>query len=154
MIVVSDTSAITALLQIGRAELLASIYGQVFIPVAVQNELTATHPNLPQFIEAVPVIDTGYRTRLLTELDLGEAEAIVLARQLNADELLMDEVEGRRIARREGIHVIGLLGVVLEAKGRGHIKSAREVIEELENGARFYIAEPVKQAILRSAGEL
>jgi predicted nucleic acid-binding protein len=38
MIVVSDTSPITALLQIGRIELLSSIYGEVFIPRAVSDE--------------------------------------------------------------------------------------------------------------------
>jgi len=49
-------------------------------------------------------------------VDAGEAEAIELARELHADQLLMDERKGRRLAVQEGIPVIGLLGVVLLAR--------------------------------------
>lgn len=38
MIVVSDTSPLTALLQIGKADLLPSLFGEVFIPPAVHDE--------------------------------------------------------------------------------------------------------------------
>ena len=53
MIVVSDTSAVTSLLQIGRGELLYRIYGDIFIPEAVQQGLLVAHPTLPGFIESV-----------------------------------------------------------------------------------------------------
>jgi predicted nucleic acid-binding protein len=137
MIVVSDTSAITALLQIGQAELLSALYGDVFIPEAVRDELTATHKQLPVFIRVVPVADHAYRARLLKELHAGEAEAVVLAREIKADNLLMDELNGRRVAMREGVHVIGLLGVVLEAKLRGLIPSAMKISERLEREAHL-----------------
>lgn len=91
--------------------------------------------------------------RLLAELDFGEAEAIVLAKELHADELLMDESSGRRVAMREGVPVIGLLGVLLEAKGRGLIGSVGILIERLEREAGFYVASRVKDIILREAGE-
>lgn len=154
MIVVSDTSAITALLQIGQAELLARVYGDVFVPEAVRDELTRAHAKLPEFIRVVPIVSTADLVRLLTELDEGEAEAIILAKELKADDLLMDEMDGRRIAIREGVHVIGLLGVILEAKGRGFIPAVRPLIEALESRARFYVAESVKKIILTEAGEL
>jgi predicted nucleic acid-binding protein len=154
MIVVSDTSAITALLQIGQAELLSALYGNVFIPEAVRNELTATHTQLPNFIRVVPVADNAYCARLLQELDAGEAEAIVLAKETKADNLLMDELDGRRVAMREGVHVIGLLGVVLEAKLRGLIPSAIKISERLEREAHFHVADSIKETIYRAAGEL
>ena len=50
MIVVSDTSALTSLIQIRRINLLATLYGDIFIPKAVQDELLQTHPVLPEFI--------------------------------------------------------------------------------------------------------
>lgn len=153
MIVVSDTSPITALLQIGRIELLASIYGEVFIPRAVSEELAVVHAALPEFVHVLPVTDTAYRSRLLLELDEGEAEGIVLAKELKADELLMDEKEGRRVAEREGLHVIGLLGVLLDAKLGGMLPSLRDAIEQLEREAHFYIAQELKDTILREAGE-
>lgn len=154
MIVVSDTSAITALLQIGQAELLSRVYGDVFVPEAVHEELARAHAKFPEFIRVVPIASTVDLYRLLAELDEGEAEAIILAKELKADDLLMDEVDGRRIATREGVHVIGLLGVLLEAKGRGFIPAVHPLIEALENEAHFYVTESVKKIILKEAGEL
>jgi uncharacterized protein len=154
MIVVSDTSAITALLQIEQAELLSALYGDVYIPKAVRDELAAAHNQLPAFIRVVPVADNAYCARLLKELDAGEAEAIVLAKEIKADNLLMDELDGRRVAQREGVHVIGLLGVVLEAKLRGLIPSAVTISERLEREAHFRVADSIKETIYRAAGEL
>jgi len=154
MIVVSDTSAITALLQIGQAELLSALYGDVFIPEAVRDELTATHKQLPVFIRVVPVADHAYRARLLNELHAGEAEAVVLAREIKADNPLVDELNGRRVAIREGVHVIGLLGVVLEAKLRGLIPSAMKISERLEREAHFHVADSIQKTIFLAAGEL
>jgi len=51
MIVVSDTSAVTSFLQIGRGELLSRIYVDIFIPEAVQRELLVTHPELTTELE-------------------------------------------------------------------------------------------------------
>jgi len=154
MIVVSDTSAITSLLQIGREELLSRIYSDVFIPEAVRNELLMEHSAIPEFIRCRSASDRAEVQRLLAELDLGEAEAIILAKELKADELLIDETAGRRIAAREGVNVIGLLGVLLEAKGRGIISSVRQIAEELETKAGFRLSNAVKEMFFREAGEL
>jgi predicted nucleic acid-binding protein len=154
MIVVSDTSAITSLLQIGREELLSRIYSDVFIPEAVRDELLREHSAIPEFIRCRSASDRAEVQRLLAELDLGEAEAIILAKELKADELLIDETAGRRIAAREGVNVIGLLGVLLEAKGRGIISSVRQIAEELETKAGFRLSNAVKEMFFREAGEL
>jgi predicted nucleic acid-binding protein len=154
MIVVSDTSAITSLLQIGRADILTRIYSEIFIPGAVRDELLQGHSSIPDFIQYRAVADHAGVQRLLAELDLGEAEAIILAKELNADELLIDETLGRRVATREGVNVIGLLGVLLEAKGRGVVNSVREIAEELETKAGFRLSKTVKEILYREAGEL
>jgi hypothetical protein len=154
MIVVSDTSAITALLQIDQIELLARIYHEVFIPHAVQRELLVTHLHLPKFIQSRQIANQPDFVRLAAELDEGEAEAIILAKELKADDLLMDETLGRRVAMREGVHVIGLLGVLLEAKARGYVPGLRNLIRDLETKAHFHISPELKHAILREVGEL
>ncbi len=41
MIIVSKTSPISNLAQVGRLEILQPIYGKIIIPTAVYNELTA-----------------------------------------------------------------------------------------------------------------
>jgi len=154
MIVVSDTSAISALLKIGRVDLLAGIYGKVFIPEAVRRELLVVHSEIPGFISTHTIADHAFFSRLHREIDEGEAEAIVLAKELRADELLIDEMAGRLVAMREGIHVIGLLGVILESKLSGLVPSVRKIIEQLENETSFHIGDSIKETVLRAAGEL
>jgi hypothetical protein len=129
MIVVSDTSVITSLIHIGREQLLAELHGQVLIPPAVQLELSRTHVQIPGFLEVWPVRDLASVARLKIELDQGEAEAIVLAKETKADLLLIDEKLGRQIAVREGLRISGLLGLCVDAKLSGRISSLRELVE-------------------------
>ena len=153
MIVVSDTTSITSLLQIGQCELLFRLYGEVLIPQAVHRELLPAHPVLPDFLHVEAARNRAEVQRLQSELDLGEAEAIVLAREKTADLLLMDEADGRRVALREGVSIIGLLGVLVRAKRSGLIGSVRELTARLEDVADFRVAAEVKEVIFRSAGE-
>lgn len=153
MIVVSDTSAITSLIQIGRADLLAQIYGEVIIPEAVQGELQVLHQTLPPFVRMQKISNLKHFQRLVAVVDEGEAEAIVLAKEINADELLIDEADGRQIALEEGLRIIGLLGVLIEAKQRGFILSVRQVTGELENTATFHVSDAVKEIIFHAANE-
>lgn len=154
MIVVSDTSAITSLLQVGRAALLEDLYQEVLIPEAVQKELLRVHPSLPSFLHSEAVLNDREVQRLLAELDLGEAEAIALAKERKADLLLMDELEGRRVARREGVRYVGLLGVLIQARQLGKIASLRQVITDLETIAGFHLSEEIKAAAFTKVGEL
>lgn len=84
---------------------------------------------------------------------MGEAEAIELAKELRADRLLIDERKGRRLAPLEGVPVIGLLGVVLLAKRRQLIPSARALLQRLETEAGMYLSEDIRNAALRTVGE-
>lgn len=132
MIVVSDTSAITSLLQIDRLDLLQKLHKRVLIPCAVGRELSRSHQTIPTFIEICEVLNRQMVAQLETELDLGEAEAIVLAKERKADLLLIDEKIGRRIALREGIRISGLMALLVEAKHLRMILSVREVVIQLK----------------------
>jgi predicted nucleic acid-binding protein len=153
MIIVSDTSAVTSLLQIGRLAILPSLYQDVVIPVEVAFELRRFHTALPDFIQVLPVTDRARLTKLQSELDLGEAAAIALMLEGKGDLLLMDERRGRKVAAREGLTVVGVIGVLVEARQRGLITSLAEVIGELEAIAGFRISPGLKQRILQAAGE-
>ncbi len=153
MIVVSDTSPITALLTIQQIDLLARLYGEVKIPPAVAEELLAYHTELPGFIQTIPITSSLLLDQLKSQLDRGEAEAIVLAKALHADLLLIDESLGREAARHEHLPVIGLMGVLLIAKKKGLIASLRDLIERLDVEAGFYLSRPVKEKVLAAAGE-
>jgi uncharacterized protein len=153
MIVVSDTSPITTLIKIGKVDLLQKLYGGVLIPEAVREELFRSHASLPDFFQCTPVGNRSAVEQLLKEIDRGEAEAIVLAMEKRAL-LLIDEIEGRDVAAREGLRFIGLLGVLDQAKLNGLILSVKDTLREIEANTNFFLSEEMKNRALKRAGEL
>ena len=153
MIVVSDTSPVTALLTVGKADLLRTLFSDVVVPEAVRDELKRSHPRLPDWLRVVRVQDRERAEAYRHEVDPGEAEAIALARELGADRLLIDERRGRKLAVREGVSVIGLVGVVLLARSRGLIPSARDLLQRLESEAGVYLTPELRERALASVGE-
>ncbi len=162
MIVVSNTSPLTNLAAIGQLDLVRQLYAHLYIPLAVWEELRAPGVNWPgqdqvttaSWIERRLVGDRAVVTALRRDLDGGEAEAIALALELNADLILLDEKEGRHAARRLGLRVTGVGGVLLEAKAAGAISAVRPSLDALRWTAGFYLNETVYQYLLLLAGEL
>lgn len=153
MIVVSDTSPITTLLQIGKADLLCRLYGEVLIPEAVRTELARWHEALPEFLKCPLVKNRSAVERLRAQLDIGEAEAIVLAHEAHAELLLIDEHAAREVAAKEGLRCIGLAGVLVEAKRRAFISSLRDVLRDVEQRTTFFLSEQTKNLAIQQAGE-
>lgn len=153
MIIVSDTSPLTALLTVGTAELLPRLFGEVIIPEAVRDELLRSHAALPAWLRVEAVKNSAETARFAMVVDAGEAEAIELAKEMHADRLLMDERKGRRLAAQEGIPVIGLVGVVLLAKRNRLIPSARALLQRLEHDAGMYLTDELREQALQSVGE-
>ena len=153
MIVVSDTSALTSLIQIQRLNILFRLYDSVVIPTAVRDELLNFHSTIPKEIRVAAVTEAASVARLSSELDLGEAEAIVLAREINADLILIDEAHGRQIAVAEGFKIIGTLGVLIQArKDRILEEPLAPILDELSS-IDFFISEELREGVLRAVGE-
>jgi predicted nucleic acid-binding protein len=123
--VVSDTTAVTTLLKVGRADWLADLFGQVLIPAAVERELRQHHDVLPACCAVRRVADSERLRRLLAQADPGEAEAICLAVETNAQVLLIDDKKGRRLAEAEGVRCLGLPALVLAATNGGSSRRSR-----------------------------
>ena len=87
------------------------------------------------------------------ELDKGEAEAKALATEIQADVLLIDEREGRSLARQAGLPVRGVLGILIRAKAKAEIDSVRAEIEALRSRAGFFVAPSLEAEVLRNVGE-
>jgi uncharacterized protein len=122
VIVVADTSPPNYLIQIDCAELLNQLYHEIYVPIAVWEELC--HPGAPaavrQWVVQQPPWIALRATHSSSDLELsildrGESEAIQVALELNAGTLLMDERRGWLEANRRGLTVTGTLGVLLLA---------------------------------------
>ncbi len=149
MIVVADSSPLIALARIGRLELLHELFGLLLVPEAVWQELTAVDDGRAgvaelmkaAWLERRGVQDQSLVSLLRQNLGAGESEAIVLARESGADVLLMDESLGRAAAKRLGLPVTGLVGVLIEARERGLLADASDLIRQLREQAGFWISD-------------
>ena len=85
-------------------------------------------------------------------LDRGEAEVLTLAEESSARLVIIDELAGRRYARRMELPLTGTLGVLLLAKESGLVNSVQPLIETLLQSG-MYMGEDLIEHVLRLAGE-
>ena len=155
MIVVADSSPLIAMGRIGRLEILHAVFGQLLVPDAVWQEVVEAASGKPgsseiaaaSWIERRTVSDSALVNLLKHDLGPGEAEAIVLARETGADFVLMDERLGRSAARNLGLKVVGLIGVLIEARKQGLLPDAVETMERLSNEAGFWISAELRKLV-------
>lgn len=86
------------------------------------------------------------------ELDLGESESIALVIEHSAAYLLIDEYAGRQIADSYDIRIIGILGILIQAKQKGLINRVRPHIEQLRQ-LGFRLNKALVESILKQLGE-
>ena len=161
MIVVSDTSPLISLAVVGYLDVLRSLYGQVIIPEVVYQEIMGGVPGLPgaleiqglEWIISHPVQNDVVVRALQGELDPGEAEAIALAVELQADLILIDERRARAIAARLGLNVVGVLGVLVEAKHRALVPLLKPILDALITQAGFWVSQQLYERVLDVVGE-
>ena len=160
LVVVSDSSPIRALHHLGLLSLCAELYGSVIVPEAVQQELSqatstcsaiaiAEHPGFEVKSPVGKPSDLG----VPSDFDPGEIEAITLAIELPADLLLMDERKGTKAARKLGLATIGVFGVLLEGKRKGHISHVIPYVDRLVAELRFFASPAVRKELAQLAGE-
>jgi len=163
MPVASNTSPLLNLAIIGRLALLREQFREIWVPPAVLKELRLEE-DLPGsspvreareagWLRVEEVKDRSFVQGLQRDLDKGEAEAIVLALQVNAEWTLLDEREGRRVAKSLGLRVTRTLGILLRARREGQVPSLQEAIEELREKAGFRIGAELVAHILGEGGE-
>ncbi len=160
--VVADTSPLIALARIGELDLLRRLYGRVAVPAAVEAELAigSDRPGarmleaalVAGWLSVQPVSDRAPGPDLSLLLGPGEAEAIVLAEERQARLLLIDDARGRRTARRRGIPVAGVAGVLLAAKSRGEIAAVGPILRRLSE-AGYRLSPRLVAEVFAAAGE-
>lgn len=163
MPVVSNTSPILNLAIVKQLDLLRQQFTEVLIPPEVWAELQpdSVAPGVEAIRQALAdkwlrvheLKDARLAQALMLELDRGEAAAIALALELSANQILLDERDGRAKAKALGLRPVGLLGVLLRAKRDGKIESVKAGMQALQSDAGFFISEELFAAILTEADE-
>lgn len=160
MRIVSNTTPISNLIRIRQLPLLAALFGEVWIPESVAGELDRGAKVLGAWQEtpgaealrlAAP-LDGPFLRQLEQALDPGEAAAIALAVETKADLLLMDELDGRRLATYHGLPLSGTLGVLLKARQRRLVERLSPLLDALE-ACNFRIHRDLRRQVLSAAGE-
>lgn len=161
MSIVSNASPLINLARIGQLDLLRQLYGTLVIPEAVWFETVvegagqagADEIRAAAWINKQAVANKRLVLSLRQELDAGEAEAIALAMEQDAELLLMDERLGRETAHYFGVRCIGLLGILAEAKHKGLIGAVKPFLDALRDVAGFRISAALYEELLRNEAE-
>jgi len=160
MVVISDTSCLVALTNIGALDILPQTFGEINIPSAVYQELLLLKDfGIDVQVFSAPWLkvqhpsDLTMVAQLNETLDAGESEAIALSLELKADLLIIDEKKGREVAKSFHLTFTGIGGVLIRAKTKGIITSIKDYLLRITNEGGFYLSEKALRIILEAAGE-
>lgn len=159
MIVVVDSSSLISLARIGKLDILKDMFDKIYIPQDVFEEVVTTGRNRPgskEIEDAIWIEKREMKGRKTIEslaresnLSRGELATIMLAKELNADLIILDEKRARKVAEFANVNVMGTAGVLEQAYQKGMISNLKEVLDELKESG-FRLSEKVYYEILRS----
>ena len=147
MKVVTNSTPLITLSKIDRLELLREVYRSIYIPEEVYTEVVVNGVGKPgaevasaNWIIRQPVTDKDQVLILhnRTLIDLGECGAIVLAQEIRAERIVIDDRVARQVAIAKGLSVIGTVGVLRIAKARRIIPAIKPILDDLRlHGTRI-----------------
>ena len=158
-VVVADTSPINYLILTGDVAVLPVLFGRIILPTVVRDELARPkapltvrdwRSNPPAWLEVRPAAQTGDMS--MADLDDGERSAILLAMELHADLLLIDERRAAKTARSKGFRVAGTLAILGMAARRG-LLSLPDAIDRLKQTSFHYRQEILDQFLAEQSGK-
>lgn len=133
--IIVDTSVLIIFDNIGRLDILNSVYGEIYITPEIEEEFGKP---LPEWIKIKSVRDKKYQNFLEIQLDAGEASAIALSVEIENSLVILDDLRSRKTAKQLRTKFSGTLGVVNKAKELGIIDKVKPVVENfIEAGFRL-----------------
>lgn len=149
MIVVSDSTVFMHLAAMNGVELLHDLFGEIYIPEEVHEEVVVRGADRPgamemagaEWVRRRQAGNTLAVSVLQTHLGAGEAACIVLAREMQADLVILDDRPARLQAQEQGLKITGTIGILLVAAERGHITFLQALDDLLATGFRLHPAE-------------
>jgi predicted nucleic acid-binding protein len=157
MILIADSSALIALSVCNQLELLTKMFESICIPLSVFNEINI--PDKPEskqlslFLkDKITDIELSSYIISTPRLGKGELEAMALYKKLNADYLLTDDKQARKIAEYNNIRIIGSIGILILAKKQGLIRVVKPSLVAIYH-SYIYISEELYQHVLKLVNE-
>lgn len=159
--IISNNSPLVALLGLDLLSLLHELYAEVWIPEEVKAEFLGTdRMHRLQALKDAPWIKTVHltdvrdvSTYMRSGLDLGEAAVFALAKEHDAQFVVIDELKARQHAARIGLSFKGTLGILLEAKEEGLIDAIKPLLIRLQDNG-IHLSESLIRNALQEAGEI
>ncbi|OAV65054.1 hypothetical protein Barb6_03004 [Bacteroidales bacterium Barb6] len=149
-VVIPDTSCLIALTKTDTLLLLHRLYHTVIITGEIAAEFG---DSLPEWIEIKQVGNKKYLQLLEATLDKGEASAIALAIELENALPVIDDLKGRKEAKRLGLKITGTLGVLFRAKQKGFIPALKPCLDKLQ-AVNFRISPQIVEELLVLSKEI
>lgn len=160
-IVVADTGPLIALAILDMLPVLPKLFDEIYVPNAVINEalVDISQPSAKAIDKAIKkLLIKPYTVEvvdlfkdLIDYLDQGEAEALTLAKSLNAI-AIVDEKRARKFALTYGIKITGSAAILIAAKNGGFIDSVKPALEKLKHHG-YRMSESLIEDILRRVKE-
>lgn len=151
LLFVANSSPLIVFERVERLDVLRELFGQLRVPSAVRLEVFGTN-QLPDWVEERSLSQPLAPQIASARLGAGESEAIALALEVKATELIIDDLAARRLAQSLGLSIIGCLGLLLRAKHRGLIPVVRPLMQAMQSD-EFRISDNLFAKILSAAGE-
>ncbi|MDR0814598.1 MAG: DUF3368 domain-containing protein [Bacteroidales bacterium] len=146
----TDTSCLIALTKTDAIDLLRQLYDEVVVTEDILEEFGEP---LPEWIKIKPVTNKNYQLLLEATLDRGESSAIALSIELGNVLLIIDDLKGRKEAKRLGLKITGTLGLLFNAKQKGLIPALKPYLDKLQS-VDFRISSVIVNELLTMSGEM
>jgi len=148
-IIISDTSCLIALSNIGMLHILKDLFEEVLITPEVNDEFGN---QLPNWIIVSQAKNKLKQTEIENKLDKGEASSIALALEIPNSALIIDEVRGRNIAKNLNIEIIGTIGIIILAGKKGIVNDVISIVLKLVNNG-FRLSNEIGDRIIENYGK-
>jgi len=157
--IIVNSTPLIALAKANKLEILKGMYGHIIIPEAVYKEVTEKDDVAAQRIEAarewieVCKVDPNMDRRMYkAKLHDGEVEVMLLAQEIGADAVIIDDGAARKTAEYLELPLTGTLGVMIKAKQRGLLEAVMPVVQQMEQNGIFFSKE-LKEKIRKLSNE-
>lgn len=138
--IIADSTCLIGLSRIGQLDLIQKLFQRITIAQAVWDEVVVNGLGRPGSLEVAQAewIDVKIPTdRLAVEalrlsLGAGESESMVLAKEISAQLVILDDAKARLAAQQLGLTVAGTASLIYRAEELQIIGSAALLIQQLQ----------------------